>query len=89
MESLLHTATKKFYFYNFESCFHKRQVSFLVVKTAKCKRGIRYKRYIDVLNHLNETKLIALYIECRGFDFLFSSAFNQHLSTVSIIEKNK
>jgi len=25
-----------------ESCFHKRQVSFLVVKTAKCKRGIRF-----------------------------------------------
>jgi len=23
-----------------ESCFHKRQVSFLVVKTAKCKRSI-------------------------------------------------
>jgi len=22
--------------------FHKRQVSFLVVKTAKCKRGISY-----------------------------------------------
>jgi len=22
-----------------ESCFHKRQVSFLVVKTVKCKRG--------------------------------------------------
>jgi len=26
-----------------ESCFHKCQVSFLVVKTAKCKRGIRFK----------------------------------------------
>jgi len=25
---------------NLESCFHKCQVSFLVVKTAKCKRGI-------------------------------------------------
>jgi len=25
-----------------ESCFHKRQVSFLVVKTAKYKRGIRH-----------------------------------------------
>jgi len=25
-----------------ESCFHKRQVSFLVVKTAKCKRDINH-----------------------------------------------
>jgi len=24
-----------------ETRFHKRQVSFLVVKTAKCKRGIK------------------------------------------------
>jgi len=26
--------------FNLECYFHKRQVSFLVVKTAKCKRGI-------------------------------------------------
>jgi len=40
IESLLHTASMKFEFSNLESCFHKRHVSFLVVKTAKCKRGI-------------------------------------------------
>jgi len=37
IESLLHTESKKFEFENLESCFHQRQVSFLVVKTAKFK----------------------------------------------------
>jgi len=35
IESLL-----KIVFKNLEICFHKRQVSFQFVKTAKCKRGI-------------------------------------------------
>jgi len=33
------TATK-FEFLNLEMRFHKRQVSFLIVKTVTCKRGI-------------------------------------------------
>jgi len=32
----------KFEFMNLKNRFHKRQVSFLVVKTVKCKRGIKY-----------------------------------------------
>jgi len=35
IESLLHTAKKKFEFLNLESRFHKHKVSFLVVKTIK------------------------------------------------------
>jgi len=42
IESLLHSTSKKFEFVNLESCFHKRQVSFLVAKIAKYKRGISY-----------------------------------------------
>jgi len=34
----------KFEFKNLEIGFHKRQVSFLVVKTIKCKRGIIFER---------------------------------------------
>jgi len=41
IESLLKIAGKKFEFQNLKIRFHKRQVSFLVVKTVKCKRGIR------------------------------------------------
>jgi len=42
IENLLKITGMKFEFYNLEiNLFHKRQVSFLVVKTAKCKRGIR------------------------------------------------
>jgi len=33
----------KFEFTNLKHRFHKRQVSFLVVKTYKCKRGINIK----------------------------------------------
>jgi len=40
IESLLKTASMKFEFSNLEIRFHK--VSFLVVKTVKCKRGISY-----------------------------------------------
>jgi len=40
IESLLETARMKFEFSNLEIHFYKRQVSFLVVKTIKCKRGI-------------------------------------------------
>jgi len=36
-----------------ESCFHKRQVSFLVVKTAKCKRGISFGAAIDMFSNMN------------------------------------
>jgi len=32
----------KIEFQNLEIRFYKRQVSFLVVKTVKCKRGIKY-----------------------------------------------
>jgi len=42
IESLLKIAGIKFEFYKLEIRFHKRQVSFLFVKTAKCKRGIKY-----------------------------------------------
>jgi len=41
IESLLKTASMKLKFSNLEIRFYKRQVSFLVVKTVKCKRGIR------------------------------------------------
>jgi len=41
-ESLLKTAGMKFEFWSLEICFHKRQVSFLVVKNVKCKRGISF-----------------------------------------------
>jgi len=40
IDSLLHTVSKKFKFEKLESLFHKHKVSFLVVKTVKCKRGI-------------------------------------------------
>jgi len=40
IERLLHIAGMKFEFSNLEIRFHKSQVSFLVVKTVKCKRGI-------------------------------------------------
>jgi len=40
IESLINIAGIKFEFENLEIRFHKRQVSFLVAKTAKCKRGI-------------------------------------------------
>jgi len=50
----------KFDFYNLEIRFHKRKVSFLVVKTVKCKRAIRsltheinfasYKSYSPLIN---------------------------------------
>jgi len=36
IESLLKIAGIKFEFSNFEICFHKRQVLFVVVKTVKC-----------------------------------------------------
>jgi len=42
IESLLKIAGLKFEFYNLEIRFHKRQVSFLIVKTVKCKRDIRF-----------------------------------------------
>jgi len=40
IEYLLKIAVVKFKFENLEIRFYKRQVSFLVVKTIKCKRGI-------------------------------------------------
>jgi len=40
--SLFKIAGMKFEFENLEICFYIRQVSFLVVKTAKCKRGINF-----------------------------------------------
>jgi len=41
MESLLKISDKNFEFLNLEIRFYKRQVSFLVAETVKCKRGIR------------------------------------------------
>jgi len=41
IESLLIITNMKFEFKYLEIGFHKRQVSFLVVKTIKCKRSIR------------------------------------------------
>jgi len=43
IESLLKIAGLKFEFQNLEIRFHKRQASFLVVKTVKCERGISVK----------------------------------------------
>jgi len=43
IESLIKIAGIKFEFKNLEIRFHKRQVSFLVIKTVKCKRGISEK----------------------------------------------
>jgi len=40
IESLLKIAGMKFEFLNLENRFHKRQVSFLVVKIVKCKRTL-------------------------------------------------
>jgi len=39
---------------NLESCFHKRQVSFLVVKTSKCKRGIKVELHANQKPFTNE-----------------------------------
>jgi len=39
IESLLKIAGMKFEFENLEISFHKRQVSFLVVKPVKCKQN--------------------------------------------------
>jgi len=47
IESLLKIAVVKFKFENLEIRFYKRQVSFLVVKTVKCKRGITYILYAN------------------------------------------
>jgi len=41
IENLLKISGIRFEFLNLEIRFHKRQVSSLVVKTAKCKRGIK------------------------------------------------
>jgi len=41
IESLLKIAGMKFEFLNLKISFHKRLVSFLAVKTVKCKRGIK------------------------------------------------
>jgi len=43
IENLLKFAGMKFEFSNLEIRFHKLQVSFLVVKTVKCKRGMSLK----------------------------------------------
>jgi len=42
IESLLKTASMKLVFSNLEIRFYKRQVSFLVIKTVKCKGGISF-----------------------------------------------
>jgi len=44
IESLFKTASMKFEFSNFEIRFYKRQVSFLVFQTVKCKRGKKYAK---------------------------------------------
>jgi len=49
IESLLKIADTKFQFQNLEIRFHKRQVSFLVVKTVMCKRGISVNAALDKL----------------------------------------
>jgi len=61
IESLLKIAGVKFEFQNLEICFHKRQVSFLVVKTIKCKRGITFENE----SHANPTCRTALH-DVRG-----------------------
>jgi len=60
IESLLQTASKKLYFQNLESCFHKCQVSFLVDKSAKCKRGItNLERFGSVPHHRSARRVIS------------------------------
>jgi len=50
IESLIKIAGIKFEFKNFEIRFHKRQVSFLVIKTVKCKRGISVSKMCELAN---------------------------------------
>jgi len=45
IDYLLKTVGMKFKFKKLEICFHKRQVSFLVVKAVKCKRSIKKEKY--------------------------------------------
>jgi len=40
VENLLKIASMTFQFWNLKIGFQERRISFLVVKTAKCKRGI-------------------------------------------------
>jgi len=49
IESLLKTAGMKFEFSNLEIRFYKRQVSFLVVKTVTCKRGMSFQQHYTLL----------------------------------------
>jgi len=48
------TESLKFEFKNLEIRFHKCQVSFIFVKTVKCKRGISYLQFLL----LNEEKFL-------------------------------
>jgi len=46
LESLVEIAGIAFEFQNLKIRFHNRQVSFLVVKTAKCKCGSNEKNFL-------------------------------------------
>jgi len=60
LESLLKIAGMKFEFKNLEIRFHKRQISFLVVKTDKCKRSIKGALNPNFLNLTTNRENIAL-----------------------------
>jgi len=48
IESLLKIASIKSEFQNLEIRFYKRQVSFLVVITVKCKRGTSQQQILSI-----------------------------------------
>jgi len=73
IESLLKNAGIKFEFKNLEIRFHKRQDSFLVVNTVKCKRGISgegvclQRRYTGFDSQLRHTLLQLLLLNAQHF----------------------
>jgi len=69
IESLLRIAGMKFEFLKLEIRFRKRQVSFLVVKTVKCKRGISYR--LKVFN----TPIVIFVLFRTHFDIMYCKSF--------------
>jgi len=71
IESLLNIASMKFEFQNLEIRFHKRQVSFLVVKTVKCKRSINYKIVQNIFENSNVLNSKMVTFHSKLFNFFF------------------
>jgi len=57
IESLLKFASMMFEFLKLGNPLHKRQVSFLVVKTVMCKHGIRHTDLSNINQNYNKKKL--------------------------------